>query len=525
MKDKLWRLNSVQVQGVVYLGMFKFPDIEGKNITITGSNASGKSLLLEFIGIALNPKAITRRTQIIDDDQKEATIKVGLIRGNDRLEVERTFHRVDGQEKIKGQPKVKLNGKAVNKPANFLSGLVHAHSLNLSSIAQDPNALRDVILSKYDVKLTPAILKDKYDIDLKGYEIPDDLWNMHALIVVDELVRDDQNNPGHLYAIRANINKDKDRLKDSAETIKEELPSDFDPEYAKNLDISNISEKLAEARKGNEKVNELKTKKENLKREYYELEERIKNAGPAIERHEYAMRFLKDRLEAFQPSNEHPNDNIVVEFYNTTAEKVRGNFSVKIENLRNELQRISDQHTNDQSRKEEVMKEGREIKEKLANLPTYSTEQYEKEIAEYDMQKHYLEQWKSMQSYLNQAQEKQEESDKLTGFINKLRKDVLAGVMESIDAPVTLKNGRLAVKTSKGPVPVQDLSDAQKVIYYLDIITGIEDQFGSIVVEEGRADFDAETKKIFDKKISELEKAGWQIIRAKSSEGDLRVET
>ena len=523
MSDKLWRIHSASFQGVVHLGEYKFPDVDGKNVTITGSNATGKSLLTELIGITLNPKASNRRTQIVADDQEEASLKVRLKRNKDVLDVERKFHRVDGKDMVKGQPTVKLNGKAVNKPANYLAGLVHAHSLNISSIAQNPEALRDVILGKYDVKIDPSKLKKDYDIDLKGYEIPDDVWNLHALIAVDELVRDDRNNPGHLYAIRANINKEVQRLKDSADTIQEELPADFDPEHATSLDISKISQKLSEARQENEKRQSLIDNKENLKREYFKLDEDIKQAGPRIEKLEYAISFLQKRNQSFVAADESHEKNIVLDFYNSVVEKARGDISVKIESLQNELNIAKKQLEVDKARIEEVKSEGAETKKKIGDLKSYDTKQYEKEIAEYDMQKHHLEQWKSMQRYLGQSSEKEKESDVLSDIIKKLRKDVLAGIMESIKAPVTLKNGRLAVKTGKGAVPVEDLSDAQKVIYYLDIITGVEDQFGSIVIEEGRADFDSKTKQLFDKKIAELEGQGWQIIRAKSGEGKLSV--
>lgn len=520
----LWRLNSASFKNVIHLNEFKFPDLNGQNATITGPNGSGKTLLTDLIKATLDP-AKSSRMDIVASGETKAEMSLQFVRESEgrtvKMNVSRSFTRSEGKDKA-GRPSVEIDGAKQKQPGTFLSSLVNAYSLNLSAIAEDPNSLRDLILGKHPLSISEKMLKEEYELEIDEYNIPKEIFQQHALIAIDELVSPEN---GFLFTIRTRINDEKRQLEKSAKQADEEIPADFNPQEAEELSVSSISEKLRKAEKKNEIIEDLKKKVEKYRSDYEEEARQKKSKTQSRidgKEKQMALENMRDLSKDLLLKSE--ADNIGTRIRRQSSE-LNEAINDELKDVKYDIQRLEEEISRHASKMKDLAEKGKESKSELDSMEKVDTSDMRKEMEQYDRTKSTLSQYKKMQSYLNEAQERKEQSSRLTHIIEKLRSDVLMDMIKRINAPVTIKDGRLSVENEHGNiVPIEDLSDAQKVLQYIDILTSIEEGFGCIIVEEGRADFDSKHKQQFDQKIQSLEKAGYQIIKAKSSDGDLRVE-
>lgn len=201
--------------------------IEPGQITlIKGKNGSGKTSILEAIEKAIFNNE--RRAKFIKNGEDEAIL---LVEFDDGMRIER---------KIGATSSVKVEdseGVRVSKPETFLKSLVGGFAFNPVDFLQEkPQAQTDLLLSTIPISVTPEQVEGWFG------EAPAEVdYSQHGVKVVKAL-------EAYHYEKRHAANAELKKMESERETLKKQLPLDYNPEQWKGATLKEIYDKISKAK-------------------------------------------------------------------------------------------------------------------------------------------------------------------------------------------------------------------------------------------------------------------------------------
>lgn len=235
------KINKILIKG--YVGLEEFGLDAAKINIFKGPKGSGKSSIIEAIETTFTNSK--RRTEVIKHGDEEAVLFVELDNG---LEINRKIR--DGKADYL---KVRKGEEGVPSTEKFIRSLINGNIfrpidwVNLSSKEQTKS-----ILNMLQIEWTQD------DIQRWFGEIPSNVdFNQHILMVLKAIET-------KYYKDREESNRQIKELKTQIEVIKKELPADYDGEKWRNKKVQEYYNKVAEAQKINNWINEAKALQEGF---------------------------------------------------------------------------------------------------------------------------------------------------------------------------------------------------------------------------------------------------------------------
>jgi energy-coupling factor transporter ATP-binding protein EcfA2 len=208
------------------LGIKELEVRPGKVMLIEGREGQGKTSILETLQRTFTNKS--DRPQFVYSGENKAESYLLL---DDGTEIKKVFNK-DGKPTTTD---VQLNGMRPAGSETFLKSLISDKQLNpISLIEMDDKQLNEFILSIIPIKITQDDI-----LEWIGHQMPVDT-SRHGLQVCKELEK-------CLYDTRAEVNRSIKTLEGEVSALKDKLPQDYDPETWRNVQISQLYEKVRAA--------------------------------------------------------------------------------------------------------------------------------------------------------------------------------------------------------------------------------------------------------------------------------------
>jgi energy-coupling factor transporter ATP-binding protein EcfA2 len=201
--------------------------IEPGQITlIKGKNGSGKTSILEAIEKAIFNNE--RRAKFIRSGEDEAVL---LVEFDDGMRIERKIGATSSVKVEDGE------GVRVSKPETFLKSLVGGFAFNPVDFLQEkPQAQTDLLLSTIPISVSREQVEQWFG------EIPEGIdYSRHGVKVVKAL-------EAHYYEKRHAVNAELKKMESERETLRKQLPPDYDPEQWKDGTLKEIYDKISKAK-------------------------------------------------------------------------------------------------------------------------------------------------------------------------------------------------------------------------------------------------------------------------------------
>jgi len=223
------KITKVKIHDFLGISTFSISRL-GKFNKITGANGVGKSALVTAIKEAFKSSGVDPHLIRIGADKAEILLEV-----DDRIKIER---RITPTANL---PKVTVNGQPMNRPQQYLNGLIGPFNFNpVEFFMAKPKERRALLLSAIPFHIDQAKLNDvlgdlAVPIDLKQFD-----FSFHGLEVLQAIQK-------AVYEQRHEQNLGVTRLKKSIEQDRQEIPDNFEPDKWRDFDISAKSKALADA--------------------------------------------------------------------------------------------------------------------------------------------------------------------------------------------------------------------------------------------------------------------------------------
>lgn len=236
------KIKGIEVKNFIGIKEFRWNPSPGINI-IEGPKGTGKSSVVEALETAFaNQK---RRTEVIRHGEDEATIFIETDTG---LEIDRRL-RNDRADYLKLRQEGKGISSTERELRKFLSGDIFRP---LDFINMDYKEQTKIILNMIEVNWTMEDI-----INWFGEEITGINYDKHILQILKDIET-------KLYKEREEINRQIKALEIQCEAIKKELPPNYDGEEWRNKNIQEYYNKVAEAQKINQFIEQAKAIKANF---------------------------------------------------------------------------------------------------------------------------------------------------------------------------------------------------------------------------------------------------------------------
>lgn len=286
----------VKLTIIDYLGIESQAIDPGEINFIEGGNKKGKSAILKaireaFIGSGHSPENIRLGA-------KKADLMVDLDSGV-------KIHRKQTQSS--NSVSVVADGQPISKGVAFLKEMLGPAFLfnPVEFYRANTKTRREMILKAVEFTLNRGtlikILAEK-GISLNGagpiFDKAD--YSEHGLVVLDKI-------KGEVFERRAEINRDRDRLRKTIDKQREGIPEDFNAERFVDFDLENAMNELTEINEHNNQL-ELKTQERvalgreynNLKSEIADLEVKLEAAKKRFEEVRAVGQALNGDIERFE---------------------------------------------------------------------------------------------------------------------------------------------------------------------------------------------------------------------------------
>lgn len=469
---KVTKITIDSIYGIKHL------ELDGKPVELVGAKGVGKTSVIDSIRYLLTNKS--PRDFIIKNGANEGEI---LIETDTGLSVNRK-KRLDKSDSFK----VLDNGKNVTSPASFISEIFTELQLNPVEFASwDKNKQNRAILDLIEFSWDMDWIKTQFG------EIPSGVnYSQHILKVLDDI----QSTNGDYWKRREEANR--------KEYYKRQQIADMMRSMPQNYEL-NKWEKYSLA----DKVKELETKRtENNK---------IEKAQSVVKNFENTLRGIEAeksiKIEAEKSAINSEKTSLLRTIERLEAELKAAN--EKLGTLDSKLQdKINVIEAETKASKAEFSQEYESAK-KHAQMKPQDISELCAEIDNAEKMKSYISEYKSMLNMQEERKQLEQESQVLTEKIQKARSlpgEVLSQAKLPIEG-LTVVNGVPMVDLGEGALPINNLSDGQRIELCVDIAIAKTDNLKIILINGAEALDDASRDKLYDK----CKKAGLQIIAARTT--------
>lgn len=226
-----------------YIGVHELGLNPGKINIISGPIGSGKTTVIEAIEKIFTNQ--NRRTEVVRHGSNEATLYAELDNG---LEVERKI-RTEKADYLK----IRKDGQGVPCTEKYLRSFIRGEIFKpLDWISKSVQEQTKSILSMLEIGWS------KEDIERWFGELPSNVdYSQHILQILKSIEL-------QYYKDREEVNREIKELKTQIEVIKKDLPADYDGEKWRSLKIQEYYNKVSEAQKINQYIEQAKSLQEGF---------------------------------------------------------------------------------------------------------------------------------------------------------------------------------------------------------------------------------------------------------------------
>jgi len=239
-----------------WLGIKELLFSPGKINKVSGDSGTGKSSLVEALEKLFTNK--NRRTEVIRHGEEEAELFVEL---DDGLQTVRKI-RTEKADYLK----VKHDSKAVSSTESFLRKLINGDIFRpIEFIQKSPKEQTEIILNMLHIDWSIDDIKNWFG------EVPEADYQLHILQILKQI-------ENGYYAERESINREINLLRANIEGIKRDLPSNYDGEEWKNVNLQELYNRLSEAEASNKRLQEAQSLIDGLSMRIEDIKRRAENA-------------------------------------------------------------------------------------------------------------------------------------------------------------------------------------------------------------------------------------------------------
>ncbi|MEY7998639.1 AAA family ATPase [Clostridium sp. Mt-5] len=235
------RIKKIEINS--YVGLKEFGLDAGKVNIFRGPKGSGKSSVIEALETAFTNSK--RRTEVIRHGDDEATLYVELDNG---LEINRKIRNGKAD-----YLKVRKGDEGVPSTERFLRKLINGDIFRpIDWVNLSPKEQTKSILNMLQIDWSQE------DIQKWFGEIPSNIeYNQHILMVLKAIET-------KYFKDREEVNRVIKELKTQIQVIKKELPADYDGEEWRNKKVQEYYNKVSEAQKINQYIEQAKALQEGF---------------------------------------------------------------------------------------------------------------------------------------------------------------------------------------------------------------------------------------------------------------------
>lgn len=451
--------------------------ISGKSIEISGTNGAGKTSILD--AIRYNLANTCERKYIVRNGETEGEV---LIETDTGLSIDRKA-RI-GQSDYKS---IKQNGNIVPSPEAFLRGIVTPLQLQpMEFMHMSEKEQNAVILNMIDFPWNMETIREWFG------EIPAGVnYEQNILAVLNDI----QAENGRYFQIRQDINRDIRANKAIIEDIKESLPLGYDGSQWEDVSVGELYAKAEKIRASNARIEKARRLKEGRDGKIRSFEAERDIALSALDREiadkkssiNTQLAALKERVASLEREKEN------LASVKTDKEKV----------IRSEF-------------KENVAKYEADIvaNEEYADREIQPVDELLKKAEETEKMKSYINEWRRMLSLQGANAELSEQSQLLTGKIEKAR-SLPGEILEKAAIPVKGLSVKDGVPLING-LPVSNLSEGEKLDLCIDV--AIQNPAGlQIILIDGVEKLSTEMR---EQLYSKCKKKGLQVISTRTTDAE-----
>lgn len=217
------------------LGIKEFEISPGKITLIQGKNESGKTSILEGIEKILYNR--NRRVDFVRKGEKEATLYAEL---DDHTKIDKKV-KSDGDTRSK----VIKEGVILPKPESMLKSLVGEYAFNpIDFLGKTDKEQTEILLSLIPMRITEDQLRKWTG------EVPLVNLDNHAIKVLEYLAEK------YFYDKRTIANTELKDVTNQIDSLRTQLPDNYDPDQWKDIDLYSLHEKVRVAQDHNQRISE-----------------------------------------------------------------------------------------------------------------------------------------------------------------------------------------------------------------------------------------------------------------------------
>lgn len=240
-----------------WLGIKELLFSSGKMNKVSGDSGTGKTSFIEALEKIFTNK--NRRTEVIRHDAGEAELFVEL---DDGLQTTRKI-RSEKADYLK----VKHESKAVSSTEAFLRKLINGDIFRpIEFVQKNAKEQTEIILNMLQIDWTVDDIKAWFG------EVPEADYQLHILQILKQI------ETGY-YAERESINREINLLRANIEGIKRDLPSNYDGEEWREVNLQELYKKLSDAEESNKRLEEAQTLIDGLSLRIDDIKRRMANAS------------------------------------------------------------------------------------------------------------------------------------------------------------------------------------------------------------------------------------------------------
>lgn len=240
-----------------WLGIKELLFSPGKMNKVSGDSGTGKTSFIEALEKIFTNK--NRRTEVIRHDAGEAELFVEL---DDGLQTTRKI-RSEKADYLK----VKHESKAVSSTEAFLRKLINGDIFRpIEFVQKNAKEQTEIILNMLQIDWTVDDIKAWFG------EVPEADYQLHILQILKQI------ETGY-YAERESINREINLLRANIEGIKRDLPSNYDGEEWREVNLQELYKKLSDAEESNKRLEEAQTLIDGLSLRIDDIKRRMANAS------------------------------------------------------------------------------------------------------------------------------------------------------------------------------------------------------------------------------------------------------
>ncbi|MCH4199246.1 MAG: AAA family ATPase [Clostridium tyrobutyricum] len=331
------KIKKIEVKS--YVGLQEFGLDAGKVNIFRGPKGSGKSSVIEALETAFTNSK--RRTEVIRHGEDEATLYVELDNG---LEINRKIRNGKAD-----YLKIRKGDEGVPSTERFLRRLINGDIFRpIDWVNLSPKEQTKSILNMLQIEWSQEDIQEWFG------EIPSNIeYNQHILMVLKAIET-------KYFKDREEVNRIIKELKTQIQVIKKELPADYDGEEWRNKKVQEYYNKVSEAQKINQYIEQAKALQEGFETKVQAIKANAENDKSRIE-----MKY-KDQRQDIKDIIDLSNSKIekAQQFIRDTEAKVKlANEKLDTE-MHTEIQKLKDKYSKLKLQKEqEIISESDEQKD------------------------------------------------------------------------------------------------------------------------------------------------------------------